>query len=103
MPYEIVLPPDTQNEIETFIIDYFIGRASQLAAVDALDLEAERIRANPTLGVAPPESIVQTRWVHQFVVTVGEVSQAVEYTYRVNDETGVITILGFRRIPPLRL
>lgn len=47
------MPPDTQNEIEEFRENYFIGRASQMAAVDALDREAEKLAANPTLGAVP--------------------------------------------------
>jgi hypothetical protein len=81
MAFEIVLPPDTQNEIEEFVENYFIGRASQMAAVDALDREVEKLAANPTLGAVPMGTPLENRRIHRFTMTVGDDSQTVEYLY----------------------
>jgi hypothetical protein len=101
--YEIVFPPDTQNEIETFIVDYFIGQASQIAAVDALEIEVEKVRANPTLGIPPAGTPFQTRRLHRFVIRVGDVAETVEFGYHINPKTLSLVIHEFHRIAPLAL
>ena len=101
MAFEIVLPPDTQNEIEEFVENYFIGRASQMAAVDALDREVEKLAANPTLGAVPMGTPLENRRIHRFTMTVGDDSQTVEYLYYLNKSVGRITLYGFRRVPPI--
>lgn len=103
MAFEIVLPPDTQNEIEEFIENCFIGRASQMAAVDALDREAEKLAANPTLGAAPLGTPLENRRIHRFGMTVGDESHTVEYLYHLNKSAERITLYGFRRVPPKAL
>jgi hypothetical protein len=101
MAFEFVLPPDTQTEIEEFVENYFIGRASQMAAVDALDREAEKLAANPTLGAVPMGTPLENRRIHRFNMTVGDASHTVEYLYYLNKSAERITLYGFRRVPPI--
>lgn len=103
MDFEIVLPHDTQNEMEEFVTDHFIGQASQLAAADALDAEMEKLAANPTLGAAPFGTPFESRRVHRFSMTIGDRPHTLEFLYRLHKSAGRIVIHGFRRIPPIAL
>ena len=98
MAYEIVLPPDTQNEIEEFIEDRYIGQAAQMAAVDAVDHEIEKLAINPTLGAVPRGTPFQTRRVHRFRCTVGDVTRMAEIMYRINKKNETIVLSGFREV-----
>lgn len=85
MPFEIVLPLDTQNEIEEFIVDHYVGLASQLAAAGAIDDETEKLAANPTLGTVPIGTPFETRRIHRFTIAVGDKTRVVELLYFLNN------------------
>lgn len=100
MAFEAVLPRDAQNEIEEFIEECFVGRATKLAAIDALDREVEKLAANPTLGAVPLGTPLETRRIHRFSITVGDQAHTVEYLYYLNKAAERITLYSFRRLPP---
>lgn len=103
MAFEIVLPRDTQNEIEEFLEEYFVGRATKMAVVDALDREAEKLAANPTLGAVRIGTPLEKRRIHRFNITVGDYTHTIEFLYYLNAAVERITLYGFRRVPPIAL
>lgn len=98
MAFEIVLPTDTQNEIEEYVRTHFTGHR-RLLATDALEHEMEVLRANPTLGAAPLGTPLETRRVHRFTVVIDHETNTVEYLYNLNSKAQTITIYGFRSVP----
>ena len=100
MDYEVVLPPDTQHEIDDFIEQSYVSRASALAAADALDAETSKLAANPTLGAAPLGTPLESRRVHRFRLVVDDSVRTVEFLYCIRKATQRIILTGFRLVPP---
>lgn len=100
MAFEIELPPDTQNEILSFVEDHFVGNAAQVAAVDVIVEEFAKLRANPGLGAVPRGTPFESRRLHRFVIGVGEVQHLVELLYKVNHARSSLVLTGFRRVLP---
>lgn len=98
MVYETVLPPDTQNEIEEFLEERYVGHAATMQAVDEIEREIEKLAANPTLGAVPRGTPFETRRIHRFKVDVADNSRTVEFMYCVNKNRPSIVFSGFREI-----
>lgn len=94
MSYEVVLPPDTQNEIVAFVEDNYVGRAEQLAAADAIETELLRLSSVTVRG----------RSALKFTVAVGDrPPRVVEATYKVLEVDKLVVVFGFARVPPIAL
>lgn len=103
MAFEIVLPRDTQNEIDEFVETLFVDRDTKMAAANALEREADKLAANPTLGAVPIGSPLERRRIYRFSIAVGDDKYTVEYLYYLNEIAERITVYGFRRISPTAL
>ncbi|HEV8381200.1 MAG TPA: hypothetical protein VGQ29_06440 [Gemmatimonadales bacterium] len=99
MAYEQVLPPDTANEIRDFVIERYVGAASQMAAADAIEREMGKVASNPTLGAAVPGGPFESRRIHRFSVVVANQARTAELAYRVNQKSETVVFSGFREIP----
>ena len=100
MAFEIVLPPDTQNEVDEFIARRCSSRDQESAVVGALDEELGKLAANPTLGAVPIGTPFETRRIHRFTILVGDTVRTVEFIYSVRKEAERLVISGFREVPP---
>src|SRR2546427_958748 len=98
MAYGHTLPPDTQNEIQGFIEDNYIGLASMMAAATAVDIEIAKVTANPTLGASVPGGPFESRRIHRFVIAVGDHRRTVELAYKINHKESRIVFSGFQEI-----
>ena len=97
-PYERVLPHDTQNLIEEFLLERFIGTATQLAAADVIEAEIERIVANPMLGASVPDGPFEKRRIYRFKIAVGDQRLLAEFAYSINKERAVVVFSGFQEV-----
>ena len=102
MGYKLVLPPDTQSEIADFILNEFVGEAEQLAAANAIQLELDKLSANPKLGTSPPGPF-EGRPIYRFTINVGSKRLTAQATYKVHSEDGLIVVIGFGRVGPVAL
>lgn len=94
MSYEVVLPPDTQNEIVAFVEDNYVGRAEQFAAADAIEAELQKLS---TVAIRGRSAV-------RFTVTVGDrPPRTVEAAYKVLEADKLVVIFGFSRVPPIAL
>lgn len=100
MAFEIVLPRDTQNEIEEFITERYVGLAAQLAGADAIEREMEKVAANPTLGTVPIGTPFETRRIHRFAITVGDTTRLAEVLYFVRTKAEKVIFYGFHEVTP---
>jgi|CXWL01.1.fsa_nt_gi hypothetical protein len=101
MPFEAVYPHDTEKQIFEFVGDNYVGRATQDAALDAIDAHIELLCLNPTLGATPVGTPFETRRVYRFQIEVAESVQTVEFMYKINRVNQTLSLLGFRRVVPL--
>lgn len=100
MPCEIVLPRDTQVEIEEFITHRCIGKDAELASADAIQHEMEKLAANPTLGAAPPGGPFENRRIHRFKVPLAiDSTTLVELAYAIRWDDSLVVFSGFREVP----
>jgi len=98
MVYETVLPPDTQNQIEEFLEERYVGHAATMLAIDAIDQEIEKLAVNPTLGAVPRGTPFETRRIHRFRISVGDQTRTVEFMYWINRKRPSIVFSGFREV-----
>ncbi len=102
MGYELVLPPDTQSEIADFILNEFVGDVEQLEAAQAVELELDKLAANPKLGTSPPGPF-ENRPIYRFTIAVGEKRLTAQASYKVLERDGLIVVVGFGRVGPIAL
>lgn len=53
MAYATVLPPDTQNEIAEFIEERYVGHATSMQVVDAIEQEIQQAGRQSDPGCCP--------------------------------------------------
>ena len=99
MAYVIILPEDTQNEIDEFLearcenIDIMV----QVASI--IDREMDKIAGNPTLGAVRRGTPFGKRRIHRFQIQMSGQLRTAELAYRINDESHSITFSGFEERP----
>lgn len=94
MGYELVLPPDTQSQIDEYITSQFHGLAAQQEAAEAIRVELEKLKANPRLGVSPPGPF-ERRPIHRFVLDIQGPARTAQVTYKVHEKDQLIVVAGF--------
>ena len=95
MAYELRLPPDTRNEIVAFVFDRFATGGLQLAAVDAIEAELNKLAVNPGLGTTRPGGPFETRPIYRFKINVDSTDRYLQVVYKVHRKDGVVVITGF--------
>lgn len=99
MAFAIVLPPDTQTELDEYVDTQFATEQAQLAAAGALDRALEILAANPTIGAVPVGTPFETRRIYRATLDVDGEKREVEFLYKLNKQTGSIVVHGFRAVP----
>jgi hypothetical protein len=71
VPYELVWPQDTLNEVDEFVADNFKTRETQDAAVDAIEQEFGRLAVNPWYGRVEAVTQTWTRRAYRYILVLG--------------------------------
>ena len=100
MAYEIVLPHDTQSDIDEFIETEYSGQSDQLEALRYIEREVSHLKANPLLGTSPPGGPFESRKIYQFLVPPSLTGRTLaEFAYTVFEQDGLVVLSGFRPLP----
>ena len=100
MAYEIVLPHDTQSDIDEFVETEYSGEIDQLEAAKYIEREMSFLAANPMLGTSPPGGPFESRRIYQFLVPLSLTGRTrAEFAYAVLEQDGLIVIAGFHPLP----
>lgn len=98
MAFRVVLPHDTQTDIDEFIERRCRHRASASAVIQAMRAECDKLAANPTLGAAPLGTPFERRRIHRFTIPIEAVIWTVEFLYAADPQSQTIVLAGFREV-----
>lgn len=98
MPYELRLPPDTQNEIRGFITSRYHNLSHQEEALAVIERELTKLSVNPALGRTIRGGPFETRPIYRFVVDVDGVKRHVRVVYKVLKPDNVLVVSGFSSV-----
>jgi len=97
MAYAVVLPRDTQTDIDEIVEGQFVGKLGQLAGVDAIEQELQHLATNPTLGAVVFGGPYESRRIYKCSIRVdGYRPVELEFAYRLNAHKQQITISSAR-------
>lgn len=100
MAYEIVLPRDTQADIEEFIEIEYSDVSEKFEALKHLERELEHLKANPLLGTSPPGGPFESRRIYQFLIPLSDTGRTrAEFAYALLHDDKLIVISGFHGLP----
>lgn len=95
MPFELILPPDTQTDIRSYLEARFDSVETRLLAWDEIERELLKLARNPSLGVPPLGGPFEKRPIYRFSIEVGGVKYYTQVVYKVHARDRLVVLLGF--------
>jgi len=93
--YELILPPDTRTEIQSYLSERFERPLDRLRAWDQIEAELQKLAANPALGSAPRGGPFESRPIYRFAITVDDTTRYIQVVYKIHREERLVVVSGF--------